>query len=104
MQIEVEPTNNLRPTITIPEDICVVAGTPITQTVTATDPNNDPITLAAFGGIFPPATFTQTATGPPLASGTFRWTPQCSDVASDPYIVVFKADDRPPSGGSYLDR
>ncbi|QNP52429.1 hypothetical protein H9L05_01150 [Hymenobacter qilianensis] len=103
MQILVEPTNNLRPTITIPPDLCVIAGTPITQTVTATDPNNDKVTLSAFGGIFPPATFVQSSTGPPQASGTFRWTPQCTDVASDPYTVVFKADDQPPSGTVLID-
>lgn len=103
MQIVVEPTSNLRPTITIPPDLCVVAGTPITQTVTATDPDNNPITLSAFGGIFPPARFTQDTKGPPLASGTFRWTPQCTDVASDPYTVVFKADDVPASGTTLID-
>ncbi|MBC6607391.1 gliding motility-associated C-terminal domain-containing protein [Hymenobacter sp. BT188] len=103
MQILVEPTNNLRPIINIPQDLCVIAGTPITQTVTATDPNNDKVTLSAFGGVFPPATFVQNSTGPPQASGTFRWTPQCTDVASDPYTVVFKADDQPPSGTVLID-
>src|SRR6476661_889188 len=102
MQNIVRATNNIRPTITVPADICVVAGTPVTGTVTATDGSApgagpSPITLFAYGGMLPPATFTQTQTGPPLASGTFRWTPDCSNIAQLPQQVVFKAQDTPQS-------
>ncbi|GAA4357817.1 hypothetical protein GCM10023185_22820 [Hymenobacter saemangeumensis] len=102
MQIIVRATNNLRPSITVPADICVVAGTPVSGTVTATDgagPGQapSPITLFAYGGMLPPATFTQTLAGPPLASGTFRWTPDCSNIAQLPHQVVFKAQDTPQS-------
>jgi gliding motility-associated-like protein len=102
MQIIVTATNNLPPTITVPADVCVIAGTPVTLTVSATDgvatgaAAPTPITLTAYSGIIPPATFTQTTTGT-TSTGTFRWTPECSNVAKEPYIVVFKAQDSPPA-------
>ena len=101
MQIIVSATSNLRPTITIPPDLCVVAGQPVTGLVTATDgssPNSTaptPITLFAYSGIIPPATFTQSLTGPPQARGTFNWQTDCRNVAALPYLVVFKAQDSP---------
>lgn len=103
MQIIVRPTLNLRPTITVPADICVVAGQQVQGTVTAVDgtaPGSQgptPITLFAYGGMLPPATFTQTQNGPPVASATFSWTPDCSDIANLPHQVVFKAQDTPAS-------
>ncbi|SHJ02843.1 gliding motility-associated C-terminal domain-containing protein [Hymenobacter daecheongensis DSM 21074] len=104
MQITVRNANNLRPILTVPKDICVVAGTSITKSITATDPNNDPITLTAFGGILPPATFTITPfsppRNPPVTRGIFRWTPTCANIAAQPYQVVFKATDVPPSSGA----
>ncbi len=105
MQIIVVPTTNVRPTITVPADICVEANTPINFQVTAVDGANGsspatPVTITAAGGPLPPATFTQTTKGPPQASGTFSWTPDCSFVAKEPYIVVFKAQDTPPGSVS----
>jgi gliding motility-associated-like protein len=107
MQITVVPTTNIRPTITIPTDICVEANTLVTGLVTAVDGASGsaatPVTLTAAGGPLTPATatspvatFNQTTKGPPQASATFRWTPDCSNVAKEPYIVVFKAQDTPP--------
>ena len=102
MQIIVYPTNNIRPTITIPPDLCVVAGTAATGVVTATDGSGNPasgataVTLFAYGGMLPPATFTQTQAGPPLASANFRWNTTCADVSATPYSVLFKAQDNPP--------
>ncbi|MBO2011694.1 gliding motility-associated C-terminal domain-containing protein [Hymenobacter negativus] len=100
MQIIVSATANLRPTITIPADICVVAGQTVTGTVTAIDgvSANSPqtaISLFAYSGIIPPATFIQSQTGPPQARGTFSWRTDCSNVARSPYQVVFKAQDSP---------
>ncbi|WP_162550350.1 gliding motility-associated C-terminal domain-containing protein [Hymenobacter nivis] len=103
MQIIVIATNNLRPILTIPPDLCVVAGTTVTGTVTATDgaaagsAAQTPITLNAFSGILPPARFTQASKGPPTATGTFTWATDCSNVAKEPYSVVFRAQDSPPS-------
>ena len=105
MQIIVTATNNLPPVITVPPDLCVVAGTPVTLTVSATDGTGPgaqaptPVTLFAYSGILPPATFTQTSTGTSV-TGTFRWTPQCNNVSNQPYVVVFKAQDSPPPGSN----
>ena len=101
MQIIVTATTNLRPTITIPPDICVIAGQSVAGTVTAVDggtaAQQSPITLFAYSGIIPPATFRQSSTGPPVATGTFNWLTDCSNVAQLPYLVVFKAQDLPPT-------
>ncbi|MCB2377857.1 gliding motility-associated C-terminal domain-containing protein [Hymenobacter sp. BT635] len=107
MQIVVRGTNNLRPTVNIPQDICVVAGVQVRKKVTATDPDQNQVLLSAFGGIFgrpvAPATFVQTRLGPnPIAEGIFTWRPECSDVADQPYLVLFKAQDRPNTGETAL--
>ncbi len=101
MQIIVVATNNLPPTLTVPADVCVIAGTPVTLAVSATDGTGtgpqgapSPVTLFAYSGILPPATFTQVSAGT-TTTGTFRWTPDCSNVANQPYTVVFKAQDQP---------
>jgi gliding motility-associated-like protein len=100
MQITVVAAVNLRPTLKIPQDTCVVAGTLLRKNVTATDGSSaaspaSPIQLFAYSGIIPPATFTQSAQGPPLAVGTFTWTPSCENIAREPYNIVFKAQDTP---------
>ena len=101
MQIVVSATNNIRPTIFIPTDLCVVAGTTVSGVVTAVDGTGPgstaqtPITLFAYSGILPPATFVQSTTGPPQARGTFTWRTECNNVAKEPYLVVFKAQDGP---------
>lgn len=101
MQIIVSATSKKRPTLVIPIDICVVAGQSVTGAVTATDGyNTSPaeqtaVTLFAYSGILPPATFVQTASGPPTARGTFSWRTDCNNVAELPYLVVFKAQNSP---------
>ncbi|MBC8082414.1 MAG: gliding motility-associated C-terminal domain-containing protein [Hymenobacter sp.] len=101
MQITVSATNNLRPILTIPVDICVIAGERVTGEVTAVDgvsatsTPQTPVSLFAYSGIIPPATFVQSQTGPPTARGTFNWLTECNDVARLPYQVLFKAQDNP---------
>ncbi|QKG57340.1 gliding motility-associated C-terminal domain-containing protein [Hymenobacter sp. BRD128] len=104
MQIIVTATNNLPPTLTVPPDLCVVAGTPVTLNVSAADGSSPSspatnVTLFAYSGILPPATFRQNNTGTSV-TGTFKWTPDCSNVADQPYIVVFKAQDTPPNSAT----
>jgi gliding motility-associated-like protein len=105
MQIIVRPTNNLRPILTIPPDICVVANQTVDATITAVDPagpGTSPTRLvfSAYSGILPPATFdtaTVTANPPrPRGSARFRWLTDCNDVQRSPYLVVFKVQDTPP--------
>jgi gliding motility-associated-like protein len=103
MQITVFATNNVRPTIFIPRDTCVVAGTTISRNVRATDPDNNNIRLTAYGGVIPPATFVQTLNQPGRAAGRFTWNTSCSDIATEPKIIVFKAEDLPSSGTSLID-
>ncbi len=100
MQITVLASTNLRPTVTVPADVCVIAGQRVTGTITATDASSPSspataVTLYAYTGIIPPATFVQTQSGPPLAQATFSWQTECSNVARLPYLVVFKAQDSP---------
>lgn len=100
MQITIAATSNLRPTLTIPPDLCVIAGTQVRGTVTAVDgagpgTTQTPVTLFAYSGIIPPATFVQTQTGPPTATANFTWNTACNNVAKEPYLVVFKAQDSP---------
>jgi hypothetical protein len=120
MQIIVTNAQNLPPVLTVPPDLCVVADTPVTLTVSATDGSgpNAPasnVTLTAFSGILPPATFRQNNVGTSV-TGTFRWTPGNSsipppagspantpspsltavggsNVSDQPYLVVFRAED-----------
>ncbi|GAA3953299.1 hypothetical protein GCM10022406_38760 [Hymenobacter algoricola] len=110
MQITVRNANNVRPILKVPADICVVAGTPVVKTITATDADNDPIELTAFGGIIPPGTIQPSATftitpyspplNPPVTRGIFRWTPTCDNISAQPYQVLFKAEDIPPRNGA----
>ena len=102
MQIIVVAATNLRPTITIPQDTCVVAGTVLSKSVTAVDGSGpsspaSAVQLTAYGGPLPPATFTQSTQGPPRAVGRFTWATQCENIAAQPYLVVFKAQDTPPA-------
>lgn len=95
MQIRVRCGQNKRPTLQVPRDTCVVAGTRATGVVRASDPDNHPLTLEAFSGILPPATFTRQGN-----TGTFNWNTVCTDVRAEPYQVVFKVTDNP--GGNEL--
>jgi hypothetical protein len=52
MQIFVTESRNRRPALTVPPDVCVQAGATVNRTVTATDPDNNRVTLTAFGGVF----------------------------------------------------
>lgn len=99
MQIDVASCSNNAPQINNINDTCVVAGTNITFGVTATDPQNNVITLSATGGPFqstPSASF-PTVSGLSPLTGTFSWTPSCTQVQLMPHLVTFKADDNHPS-------
>ncbi|MFO7721751.1 MAG: gliding motility-associated C-terminal domain-containing protein [Bacteroidales bacterium] len=96
MQIFVASCNNQPPVIAEVNDTCVVVGDTLLLTITATDPNNDQVTLSATGGplvINPsPATFPD-VTAPGTATGIFRWIPGCNAVRKQPHLVSFKAAD-----------
>jgi gliding motility-associated-like protein len=90
MQITVVNCSNQPPNILPLPDYCVGAGEFLEFFVSATDPNNNAITLSAVGGpisgVEHPAAFQPN-------SGRFTWTPQCEEIRNQPYSVLFKATD-----------
>jgi len=108
MQILVEDCDNDRPDLEVPEDLCVVAGTLITENIIGKDVNGDPVKIEAFSEIFnfpaalSPATYSPVPGvndfRPQPATTTFRWQTECIHVKAQPYQVVFKVTDRSPSG------
>ncbi|MCS6916722.1 MAG: gliding motility-associated C-terminal domain-containing protein [Chitinophagales bacterium] len=97
MQVIVDNVNNLPPVVVRPNDTCVVAGTTLTITVTATDPNSgQKVILTSNGGPYEvpvsPATFTAIS-GTQEATGFFEWKTDCSHIRPQFYQVIFKATD-----------
>lgn len=99
MQIDVVSCANTPPEISSLPDTCIVAGTNLTFNVTATDLEPNLVTLSASGGPFvisPSASF-PTVSNFSSVTGTFNWTPDCSQIKLLPYQVTFKAEDGHPT-------
>jgi len=101
MQVNVTDCDNEPPEIEPPPDTCVVAGDLLRETITATDPDNDPIILSSFGSVYEvgysPASYSPF---PPVAqpspsSINFSWQTVCEHVREREYQVRFKAVDQP---------
>lgn len=102
MQIIVRQTENRRPILQAPSELCVAATQEsINETITATDPDNHSVRITATGQPFddgfplPRATFTSNTGNP--AVGTLQWSPSCEHIRAQPYQIVFKAEDIPPA-------
>ncbi len=97
MQITIVPSNNKPPSIGALNDICVEAGTVVNFNVSASDPDNEWVTLSATGAPFnftgSPASFPQGIAGVGTVSGTFNWQTTCDHVRRAAYQVVFTARD-----------
>jgi len=96
MQIEVYDAENSPPVINDIPDKCLMATDYLEFTVTATDPDDDPVNLSASSGAFEvlnPAFFIDQN---PIegAEGIFYWNSNCINVRKQPYLVVFKAEDQ----------
>jgi hypothetical protein len=105
MQIIIEDCKNQRPELTVPQDVCVVAGTSISETIVGSDLDpTDKLKLDVFSEVLSlnpsPATFKPS---PPVfqdqpASLQFNWNTQCNHVRDQPYQVNFKVTDQPTPG------
>ncbi|GAA4850354.1 gliding motility-associated C-terminal domain-containing protein [Algivirga pacifica] len=114
MQIIVKDVLNLRPILTLPDDICIVAGETLTGTILAEDqiericatgdrmPTLDLLTLTLINNI-PFSTpsnapnFTITGLQPPVGKeeGIFSWATTCNDIREQPYQFTFQVVDNP---------
>ncbi|MEP2024599.1 MAG: gliding motility-associated C-terminal domain-containing protein [Reichenbachiella sp.] len=108
MQVIIEDTDNERPEITPPPDVCVEAGHTVNEIITATDPDGDDVRIEAFGGPFEQNV--NSATLVPdgeyqasPASATFNWETSCELVRRRPYEVQLKATDDPELGPKLVD-
>jgi hypothetical protein len=111
MQIVIEDCKNKRPELTVPQDVCVVAGTSISETIFGNDDDpTDKLKLEAFSEVFSlnpsPATFTPSPAvfQAPLRPAVlqFNWKTECSHIKDQPYQVVFKVSDQASVGNSTL--
>ncbi|MEE4215597.1 MAG: gliding motility-associated C-terminal domain-containing protein [Bacteroidales bacterium] len=97
MQIEVYETDNNPPENSPLSDFCVEAGETIEYEVSATDEDNDLITLLSTSGIYTlsvcPASFNSIDSGPGFATSLLSWTPCHESVRNQPYDVLIKAED-----------
>ena len=109
MQIIVEDCQNKRPELIVPQDICVEAGTVIDESIFGYDPDSDPVKIEAFSQLldinpnrasitFPSPNDFQPSSPTSHAHVVFHWQTACDNVKEQPYQVVFKITDQPPSG------
>jgi gliding motility-associated-like protein len=108
MQIIIENTNNQRPELILPPDLCVVAGTRIEEIIQGSDPDGDPIKIEIFGDPIEintsPATYSPVSvfqSSPGIIS--FDWQTVCSHVREREYQVRIRISDQPRSGPSLVD-
>lgn len=109
MEIVVEPCSNARPSLSEVEDICVMSGTLVDFTLEGYDFDNHPVVIEAYSELFdlthspatvdPAGPIVQSTLPPNDTAGiSFRWQTSCEHVRQHSYQVVFKIQDRPPSG------
>lgn len=97
MQIEVYETDNTPPENGPLRDFCIEAGDTLQYEVSATDPDNDNVTLLSTSGIYTlddcPAQFDSISFGAGSATAMLSWTPCHENVREQPYDVLIKAED-----------
>lgn len=100
LQVDVGYCSNNQPNIKVITDTCVLAGSTITKTITATDPDLDVLTMQANGGPFgvsaPIASFSSPPGLSPV-SGIFSWNTTCTHIRKTPYQVTIKVKDNDPT-------
>ncbi|MEX2566182.1 MAG: gliding motility-associated C-terminal domain-containing protein [Cyclobacteriaceae bacterium] len=108
MQIIIENTDNRRPELILPEDLCVEAGTNISELIQGMDPDGDPIMIEVFGDAIEitssPATYTPESTFQPSPGLiNFEWQTVCNHVRSRTYQIRVRIQDQPSSGPALVD-
>lgn len=106
MQVIILDCDNERPTLEVPDDICVEAGTMINESIIGRDLDGDDVKIEAFSQIFdfitsPPEINPNPGFNdyvPVDATTQFIWNTDCFHVREEPYQVVFKITDNPPLG------
>ena len=93
--------SNNPPVIADVKDTCVEAGSILTFTVKASDPDGNNITLSATGAplntVLPQKAIFGISTGVNPFSKPFKWNTGCDHVRKQPYMVSFKAVDVNPT-------
>lgn len=102
MQIEVLKFNNLPPTLQIPNDTCITAGSLLNGSITGTDAPFTQIELTAFGGAFdfsnsPASTTLKFPPGPQTTPARmfFKWQTTCQQLRQEAFNFQFRAEDNP---------
>ncbi|NHE55451.1 T9SS type B sorting domain-containing protein [Cyclobacterium plantarum] len=108
MQIIIENTDNRRPELIMPDDICVEAGTNITEIFQGFDPDGDPIMIEVFGDPIeitssPAAYNPESIFQPSPGIINFEWQTICNHVRARNYQVRVRIRDQPQSGPSLVD-
>jgi hypothetical protein len=97
MQVTIGPCVNHPPVIDHVPDICVQAGTPITNKVTTSDADGDTLTFSTTGLPYDlltsPAIYTPDTNRIGTTSGTFTWNTLNSHFTKNPYLVYYKVSD-----------
>ena len=108
MQIIIENSNNKRPELILPDDICVEAGTLIEEIIQGSDPDGDPIKIEVFGE--PLQIDNNKATYSPISEFqpqpgivNFSWQTVCNHVRAREYEVRVRITDQPRSGPALVD-
>ncbi|MBS9522915.1 gliding motility-associated C-terminal domain-containing protein [Litoribacter alkaliphilus] len=108
MQIIIEHTDNRRPELILPPDLCVEAGTRIEEIIQGSDPDGDDIRIEVFGDPIEisssPATYSPVAvfqSSPGVIN--FDWQTVCNHVRERTYQVRIRITDRPESGPALVD-
>jgi gliding motility-associated-like protein len=108
MQIIVVESDNNRPELEVPPNICIEAGKRVQFDVKAQDKDDQLLTITSSGGVYnrdpngvffkyiepEAATFKSNVTKK-QAIGTFTWNTNCLHVRDQAYDVLFKVEDNP---------
>lgn len=98
MQIEIKPGTNTPPIITVPQDVCIEAGSTYSATIKVDDPEKNQVILTPYGELFEELSAKATLTSSKIALSTpfnsiLKWTTNCNNIRKRPYLAYFKATD-----------